>query len=337
MPILDDGLYSARGYIAPTVFKKSGIQINAGVNYYDDLVSAVSKYYYLSKQGGVNIAPTGQVNFQPDSSAQTLGINADFYIINNNAWQWASYDYIKGLLYWPPMVFRFYTTDGQGPYYSVFDSSYMGLSATPVDSVSSEQLAALDGLYREKELMKYCYNSLAGFLNTLSQRVLTPTEQQIFNEGNLRLQAMANEMQGLDGMEFTFTATGAIGIIPLLIIAIVAILAVVASWTITQIVELQQKTKQINDSYALSEWVANKKEEIAQQVQAGTISQADADNINKNLDSAANAANAIATKAAEKSSSLLGSIGTIIEWSVLGYAAFKFIPLLTDKFKKQHG
>jgi hypothetical protein len=108
--------------------------------------------------------------------------------------------------------------------------------------------------------------------------------------------------------------------------------------TITQIVELQQKTKQINDSPTSKRMGCNKKEEeLATEVQAGTISQADADNINKNLDSAANAANAIATKAAEKSSSLLGSIGTIIEWSVLGYAAFKFIPLLTDKFKKQHG
>jgi hypothetical protein len=30
----------------------------------------------------------------------------------------------------------------------------MGLSATAIDSVSTEQLQALDDLYREKELMK---------------------------------------------------------------------------------------------------------------------------------------------------------------------------------------
>jgi hypothetical protein len=338
MPILDDGLYSVRGYIAPTVFKKSGIQINAGVNYYSDLLYAVSKYYFLTNQGGENIDPSGQVMFEPNTNPQTLGINVDFYTIANNAWQWSSYDYIKGLFTWPPMVFRFYSTAGDGPFYAIFDPAYMQISATAVDTVTADQLAALDGLYREKELLKYRYNSVAGFLNSLAQKILTPTEQQIYNEGNLRLQAMSNQMGGLQGIEFTYTSTGAvIGVIPvLLILGIVAILAVVASWTIQQVVDLQQKTKQINDSYELNEWVATKKEEIAQQVQAGKISQADADSINKNLDSAANSANIIATKAAEKSSSLLGSLGTILQWGVIGYVAFKTVPLLTEKLKKSH-
>jgi hypothetical protein len=136
MPILDDGLYSARGYIAPTVYKKSGIQINAGVNYYSDLLSAVSKYYFLTNQGGVDVDPDGQVTFNPDSSAQTIGINCDFYAYDGTNWNWTSYANLKGGLTSPTMVFRFYTTSGDGPYYALYNTDYMGLSATAIDSVS---------------------------------------------------------------------------------------------------------------------------------------------------------------------------------------------------------
>jgi large-conductance mechanosensitive channel len=340
MPVIyDDGSFTNRDYLAPTVYKKAGIQINAGVNYYDNLAYAVTKYYFLTNNGGADVDPAGQITFEPNDTAQTIGINVDFYGYDseNSQWQIVSYGYLKGLIFsLPPTVFRFYAVDGSGPFYAILDPSYMGISATSISSVDPSRLLALDALYREVQLMKYKYNALAGFLNTLAQNTLNPFEQQIFNEGVLQLQSLQAQMGNLQGIEITYTGKGAvIGLIPFLIIAIVAILAVATAWTIATINEQTQKTKQINDSFQLEEWVGSKKQELAAQVTAGTITQAQADDINKYLDGAASAANKIATTAAKNSEGTLQALGNIIKWAGITFLGFKLFQVVSPMLNKK--
>ncbi len=328
-------IYSERDYLAPTVYKRSGVLLTSSWNYYNSLADAVNKYWFLNQRGSTNPAPVGYVTFTPDTSAQTFGINCDFYIFLDNKWQLTTYKYLRGLSTYPPMVFRFTTREGNGPYYAIFDPKTFALSATAVDSVSSEKLAALDGFYREVQLMKYRYNSLAGFLNTLAQKPLTPTEQTIFNQGVLKLQNMGSQMQTLKGIEISFTTSGAVlngfggrvGIIPFLIIAIVAILAAATAWTITSIIDMQQRTKQINDTYELNKWVATKKAEIAAQVNSGALTQPQAQEIYSTLDGATASANKIAANASS-STGIFGEVTGLVKWGLLGYVVIMGMGLL---------
>lgn len=326
--------FSERDYLAPTVYKKSGVLLSSSWNYYNSLADAVNKYWYLNNRGSTNPAPVGSVTFLPDTTAQTMGINCDFYIFQDNKWQLTTYKYLRGLASYPPMVFRFITREGNGPYYAIFDPKTFGLSATAIDSVSSEKLTALDGFYREVQLMKYRYNSLAGFLNTLAQKPLTPTEQTIFNQGVLKLQNMGAQMQTLKGIEISFTTSGAVlngfgrvGIIPFVIIAIVAILAAATAWTITAIIDMQQRTKQINDTYELNKWVAQKKTEIAAQVNSGTMTPQQAQEVYKTLDSATDSANKIAANASS-STGIFGEVTGLVKWGLLGYVVVMGMGLL---------
>ncbi len=324
-------IYSERDYLAPTVYKKSGIVLTASWNIYNSLADAVNKYWYLNGKGSVNPSPSGYVTFTPDSAAQTMGINVDFYIYQDNKWQLSSYKYLRSVVSYPPIVFRMYTRDGNGPYYAIFDSKTFGMSATSIDSVSPDKLAALDGFYRETQLMKYRYNSLAGFLNTLAQKPLTQKEQQIFNEGMLKLQNFQAQLSSVKGIEISYTANGAvIGLIPFLIIAIIAIVAAATAWTITSIIDMQQRTKQINDTYELNKWVTAKKQEIAQQVTAGQITPAQASDINKTLDSAATAANKIANNASS-STGIFGEVTGLVKWGLLGYVVVMGMQLYKNK------
>ncbi len=330
-------VYSERDYLAPTVFKKSGIVLTASWNYYNTLGDAINKYWYLNHKGTANPSPVGYITFTPDTAPQTAGINVDFYIFLDNKWQLTNYKYLRSLLSYPPMVFRMYTRDGNGPYYAIFDPKTFGISATSIESVSSEKLAALDGLYRETQLMKYRYNSLAGFLNTLAQKPLTAKEQQIFNEGVLKLQNFANQMTTIKGVEISFTANGAvlngysaIGLVPFVIIAIVAILAAATAWTITEILNQQQRTKQINDANELNKWVAQKKQEIAAQVNSGALTQPQAQAIYNTLDDATASANKIATNASQNTG-LFGELTGLVKWGLLGYVVIMGFGLLKNK------
>jgi hypothetical protein len=211
------------------------------------------------------------------------------------------------------------------------------LSATSVDSVSAEKLAALDAYYREVQLLKYRYNNLVGFLNSLSTKQLSAKEQQIFNEGIVQLQQMQAQMLSIKGIEITYTPQGAvIGFIPLLIIAAVLILAAVTGWTIVEIAAMREKTKQINDSYNLSMWVANKKQEIAQQVTSGQISPDAAKTVIATLDQAQANADKVAQAAAKDNSSggIFGNIATIVKWGAIGFIAVKGLELIKSNKSK---
>jgi hypothetical protein len=322
---------SERGYVAPTVYKLGGVTLG-GYNYYNTLQEAELKALYLGGKGGYNVPPAGSIPLT-SSEPTTFGINVDFYLYKDGAFANSSYAELKRLGINHRMIaFRFWRTDGSGPYYSVLDYERFGISATSVASVSPEKLAQLDALYRAVELLKYRYNSLVGFLNNLAMRQLTAKEQQIFNEGSLRLQNLRVEMQQLDGVEFRFTSTGAvvhgIGFVPLLIIAAIVIIAAVTGWTITQIADMREKTQRINDAYQLNQWVTQKKIEVAQMAAAGAISNKDAASIQKSLDKASTAANEVAGNAAKDAPGTLDNVITIAKIAgifILGKMAFDML------------
>jgi hypothetical protein len=321
-------LFSERDYLAPTVYKKDGVGIPSGYNYYGTLNQAQQKFLFLNNRGGYNSAPVGYKTF-PNTAVQTFGINVDFYVYNNGNWILTPYSELRNTNLGQGIVFRFYLTDGSGPYYSIFDNKLFGISATAIDSVSSEKLAALDAYYREVALLKYRYNNLVGFLNELAKKQLNPKEQQIFNEGMLKLQNMQQQISTLKGIEISYTANGAvIGLPILLIIAVIAILAAVAGWTITEIMGMKEKTKQINDSYNLTMWVASKKQEVAMQATAGTITQSQADGINKTLDDATELANKVAQNASkDNSGGIFSNLATLVKWGAIGFLGYKAFQL----------
>jgi hypothetical protein len=329
--VMDDGSYSERDYLAPTVYKKKGLTITGGWNYYTTFQQAQQKWMYLNNiPGGANVAPAGSVSFDT-SEAQTMGINVDFYyyIFAYQKFVPTTYKFLRGVTYKPPVIFRFYTREGLGPYYAIFDWNSLAMSATAISSVEPAKLAALDDLYRETALLKYRYNNLAGFLNGLAVKQLTAKEQQIYNEGVLRLQNMQGQILSLPGIELQFTDKGTLGLPILLIIAVIIILAAATAYTITTIVQMKERTKQINDSYNLSQWVANKKQEIAQQVQSGAISQEEASSIYKTLDEATSTANKVANNASKAGSGgLLSDITNVIKWAVGGYVIYEGIQLI---------
>lgn len=318
--------YSERDYLAPTVYFLAGV--TASYNYYSTLQQAFSKLLYLSGKGGSNLAPAGSVQ-RIGTGAQTFGINVDFYALRNGSLEMQDYKTTKQQ--WgstTPYIIRFYTTGGAGPYYAILDKKRFGISATTIDSVGPEKLLQLDLFYREVQLLKYRYNCLVGFLNTLAKRQLSQKEQQIFNEGLLKLQTMQAQMSQIKGLELTYTTEGAaVGFPVIAIIIIIAILAAVTGWALVEITAAKEKTKQINDSYNLTQWVATKKTEIAQLVTNGQISPSQAADINKTLDGAASAAAKVAENA-NKDTTTLGNVEGIVKWGVFGLIGFAGIQLL---------
>jgi hypothetical protein len=330
-----EGLPSQRDYVAPTVFKKNGIGITTGWNYYGTLGEAIVKWKFLNnKPGGSDVAPEGTINFQPNTSAQTAGINVDFYILQSDGrWYLTNYKYLRGLVSYPSMIYRFYTIDGVGPYWAIFDPARFGIAATSIDSVSPDKLAALDDFYRELALLKYRYNSLAGFMNGLSLQTLSPQEQQIYNEGTLKLQQMAEQMKLIKGIEISFTDKGAVvGVLPiLLIIAIIAILAAATAWTITEITSMKERTRQINDAFQLNQWVADKKTQLATMVTSGQITQDQATDINHTLDKAQIVANKVADNASKTDSpGLFGEITGLVKWGIIGFVVVEGFKLFKE-------
>lgn len=329
--IIDDRTFSERGYLAPTVYRLAGGPNNW--NYYRTKEDAINKWLYLNNQGGVNVPAYSYYRFTPDGQAQTFGINVDFYYkVSGFGWLPLSYSYIRqnysrlanGL------VFRFYLTDGSGPYWAIMNSAYFGIAATVTSETNPDKIAALDSFQREITLMKYRYNNLAAFLNDLSKRVLKPTEQQIFNQGVLLLNNMRSEISQIDGIEITFTKEGTIGLPVFLIIGVIAILASATAWTVSTIYTEKEKTRRINESYELTRWVTSKKVEVAQLATAGTITQSQAADINKTLDNATAVANKVAKDSSKPSTGLFGDITNLIKWGVYGVLAWTGYKIVTQ-------
>jgi hypothetical protein len=313
--------FSSKGYVAPTVFLRKGGSI-ASWNYYATLGEALAAFI---EPDPVRVA--GTIYFSNNGLPQPMGINVDFYTLINNKWTPVNFEYIKN----NPQttgVIRFFDTHGDGAFYTFWNPYYFGASATVLTDYPPEKIAALDSFYREVALVKYRYNALVGFLNNLATKQLSAKEQQVFNEGLLKLQTMSNQLNTIEGLEINYSSTGAVGLPIILIIVIILILASATAWTVASIIEEKEKTKRINDSFELQKFVADKKTEVAAMVQAGTISQAQADSINKTLSEAASAGIRVADKSTEKTGSVFGEIGTLVKWGVLGFLAIEGIKLL---------
>jgi hypothetical protein len=305
--------FSQTGYVAPNVFLRKGGSI-PGWNYYGSLTEAAAAFI---DPDPVHIA--GTIYFVNNGLPQTMGINVDFYVIIDGKWTPVNFSYILNN---PNAtgVIRFFDTNGNGAFYTIWNPYYFGSSATVVGNYTPEKIAALDSFYREVALLKYRYNSLVGFLNSMALRQLNTREQQIFNEGILKLQNISNQINSIDGIEIKYSDKGAvIGIIPIiLIIVIILILASATAWTVSTVLAEQEKTKRINDSFELNKWIAEKKLQLSTAVTAGTITQSQANDINKTLDAAASIGNQVAVQSTKETESLFTQLGSLVKWGVVG-------------------
>lgn len=322
MPVLILGEdFSSIGYVAPTVYELKG-GTPGNWRYYSSLPEAMAAYIDPST---VNAAGTWY--FNSTAQPETFGINVDFWTLVNGKWTFVDYQYMKDNGS-PSGVIRFYLPDGSGLYYAVFNNKYFGITATVVNDYSSDKIAALDAFYREAALLKYRYNALVGFLNYLAKKVLTPTEQQVYNEGLLKLQTMNGQISFIQGLEISYGNQSAIGLPILLIIAIIAIISAATAWTVNSILTEQQKTKRINDSYDLAKWIADKKTQLAQMVSAGTITQTQASAINSTLDQAAASGNAIAMQSSKPTTSIFDQVTSLVKWGIVGVIAWQGLKFL---------
>jgi len=330
MPVIVYGSdFSTLGYVAPTVFLKKGGTI-PGWKYYNSFGEAAAAFI---DPDPVQVA--GTIYFEANGLPQTMGINCDFYKIINNKWTPVDYSYLKNTVATEGLdvIVRFFTTQGSGAFYTYLNSNYFGISATVVGNYTPDKIAALDSFYREVALMKYRYNSLVGFLNSLSLRQLNAKEQQIFNEGILKLQNLSNQLNTIEGIEVSYTDKGAvIGVLPvILIIAIILILASATAWTVSTVLTEAEKTKRINDSFELNKWIADKKLEVAAAVTAGTITTSQASEIYRTLDEAASVGNKVAVESTKQTTSIFEQFGSLIKWGIVGLGVYYGYKLLKPR------
>ncbi len=319
---------STRAYLAPTVYHYAN---NAQPNwmYFTSLATAIKQWQYVMNMPGATAQkPAGNISFT--TAATTLGINVDFYF-NLPVAGWVNVPYsILRQVYSKKVVipFRFYKTDGSGPYYSVLDNSVLGISATTLASVTQSKIQALDDFHRQVQLLKAKYNTLALYLNNLSKKPLNAVQQQSFNEGILLLQNLKSEMTGIQGIEFSYSANGQIngvGFIPIIYIVLAVLLAGTAAWTIDRLYTESQKTARINSSYDMQQWISGQKIKIAAAVKAGTISSSDANGMYADLDNSAKAAQDIATAASANTPGILDKVQDIALIALGIFAISKFV------------
>lgn len=315
-----------RGYVAPTIYLEKGFSIS-GWNYYATLDDAFNKLKYIVNEGGYDARPAGSVTFKPDSTAQPAGINVDFYLpVNKDSIVNLGYKAMKFLYenYTQPSlsVCRFFKTDGSGPYFLVLNKEYFGIAATKVDSYSADKIAALDTFHREAALLKARHNVLAIFLNELAARQLTPFEQQIFNDGSLRLQTMRTEMASIEGLNPYYSKDGQVGFLGIPLIAWIIVAAIVASWAASKILTEAEKTKRLNLSYNQSKWAEDQRLKISQEITKGTISKEQGDSLYKSLTGVSIAAAKNAETASASSPSMFGEIGDIVKWGAIGLGVY---------------
>jgi len=256
--------FSKRGYIAPTVFYLQG-KAPASRNYYTSLQDALDKMKYLYNAGGRNVTPAGNIRFTAGGAAQTIGINADFFMpVTNESFVSVPYAVVRSTLLDNtniPGVFSFYTTDGRGPFYSTFEPANMGVSASKVDG-NNAKVKALDTLHRQLELMKIEYNKLTVFINEANKQPANPVTTLIIANANVRKATMLSQMQSIDkDIKFNFLADTQIGFIQLPIIAWILIFgAAAAAWTIDRALDRAEKSRRITEGFNQQKFVADQKQ-----------------------------------------------------------------------------
>lgn len=324
--------WTKRAYVAPSVYRLPSENTTKGWYYWNTLEEAMRFYRFLLNEKGTTLPkPAGQVSFTTAATAQTMGINVDFFfslpVVGSIV---LPYAWVKQKMAQPGNVvlpFRFYKKDGSGPYYSVFSSTHMGMAATSINNIATDKVAALDEYHRQLQLLKAKHNTLALYLKDLSTKQLKPVQQQSFNEGLLLLNGMREEMRKLRGVDVTYLQNGSIAAIPvLLLILIISVVAAAAAWTVTQITSEAAKVAKLNASYNTIKWVSDQQLKISQALKSGQINQAEYNDMMKTLQAASDTANKAVvdvTKDSDKPG-LLDKLQNLLLIGLGGYALIQF-------------
>lgn len=296
-------------YVAPTVYRPAnGV---SGWNYYATAKDALLQWLYINKVPGYNkIAAAGSISF-PTKSATTLGINADFFAYAGPLGMVpAHYGWVKEWAYtknkFPTLVFRFYKTNGAGPYYAILDNRYLNIAATKYTDVPANKVQALQDFNNTVQLLKARYNTLAKFVDDLSKRNKSAVEQQVFDESLLTLLRFENQLKGLKGIDIVWSTSGqisgpaAVGIVPLVWIAIIAVSGAVVAYAFDKITSYLKDAKALEQSTNTVQFVEAQRLKIAEALKYGTITRADADYLQGKLDETQKAAEKNITTVATK-------------------------------------
>lgn len=321
---------STRAYLAPTVFRKASSGVT-GQNYYASLSDAIQTLKFILGKSSTRAKPAGQVKFTSEAKAQTLGISVDFFNQLTTGVIPVPYGIVKQMFGLPKQVvipFRFYKTDGSGPYYAILDSSYMGIAASTLNSVPASNVSALDDFHREVQLLKARYNTLATYLNILASKPTNTAQQQSFNEGKLLLDNLKEEMRSIKGVEFVFGSTGVsgIGVIPIVVYIIVAlIVAAATAWTIDRIITEKNKTARINAAFDVQKWISNQELTIDEKEKQGLITHEQALEMKADLKKAMDSAAGVIKSSSAETQGVLDKLLPLATIAVAAYAISKFV------------
>jgi hypothetical protein len=232
-----------KGYISPTVYRLPSSTATRWP-YFKTLQNALDFIKYMAGNKSVKLpVNAGYIPFVNTRTPQQLGINVDFYLpLPALGSLPVPYVYVREKYKAAGNVvlaFKFYKPNGSGPFYSILSSTDLGIAATQTDKLTPEKIAALDRLTREVALLKANYNALANFLDGLSKKTLSPVQQQVFNEGVLRLMDYKTQINAIKDIDFKFgknSQVSGIGIAPAIAWLIFwAVTSIIAAYTITRI------------------------------------------------------------------------------------------------------
>lgn len=287
------------GYVAPAIFLKAGAKVTRW-NYYKSKADALKKLYKLTNTpGGSDPVPAGAVTFKADGSAQTFGINADFYFpLLSQISVPVPYNAIGMILQRvgnkAVFIAKFYRTTGTGPFYAVIDFTHFSISANVVKA-AGDKLAAIDALQREVALIKATYNFYTNYLNELAAKpFLNPAEQQSYNRANNIRQAMWQEMQQIKDVQFVTMQNGQIGLPVLPLIAWIVIGLGVTIAAASVILKEVEKSKRIRQSYDHQKFLAAEQKKILDGFAAGQYTKEQAQAALKNIGIAMQTADTVA-------------------------------------------
>lgn len=310
-------------FVAPTIYLLKGVTNVPRWNYYNSKETALKQLYYLSGEKGFTAqTANGSVDFKKDGTAQTLGINVDFYlpvsVLSNVP---VNYFGIKEVLKTKLDFFliRFYKTNGSGPYYAAINKNYFGVSAQVVKA-TGEKLAAIETFYRNLARIKAEYNSLVSSLNMLTAQPFNAKTQETINRLTQRRISMDNEIRQISGINIVTGPSGTIsgiGIVPILYIVVLAVIGV-AGWTVSTWLNEKAKTQRIVDAYNHQQFIAAEQKQLLADYKAGKIPEAVFINAAKNLGIAMETAKKVAEESSKPDKGLLDGVGNIVMWLAIG-------------------
>lgn len=319
------------GFVAPTFYLKSGVSLPR-LNYYATKEAAFKQLLFMTNSpGGVDQKTVaGSITFKNDGSAQTAGINCDFFVpIAADQLIPADYAAAKAVYEKVPNIYfivRFYKTDGTGAYYSILTPIFFGIAATVVKA-TGDKLAAMKEFYKNLEFVKAEYNALVGTLNELTNQPFNPITQQTINRLTQRRITMLSEIKSISGINLMTSSGGTIngiGIIPIAIIVAIAIIGA-AAWGVTTWIKENEKSKRILSAYQHQQYMAAEQQKILDACKSGAYSQDQCNTALKNIGIAIETGKDVANKSAENTKGLFGEIGDMVKWGAVGFIAYMLI------------